>query len=276
MDNNTTVVDGYTLGALGLNVATSLIFEEWADKPALVKPYLGKISQFRINLHTLVRNVSEALEDEVRTVEAIVDYVIGEIPTLLDAISEYFPKIEYVFYVTELKYYSRVIPRSEIRVSRSERIRKIAKLEATAVGDLADQLEENGIKIERISEKQGHIAKTAMVLTHLPSDLLCYRYYSDLYLVESHTGNIRKRTTFSNKILPSHRRPDAHLIPFNHMSFQVYGDGGKMLHQASGAITTAYTELAREKKWNYMTSAEKIVTDINRSGNKKLIDWFAR
>lgn len=276
MEDTTRKIDGYTMGGLGLNVGTSLIFEEWADNPKKVKTYKDKVSQFRVNVHTLMRNISEALEDEVRSVESVVKYATLELDLFENMVREFFPNVEIVYYVTEFNYYSSLIPRSEMRVSKSPRIRKLLELELSATGDFYDWLQDSGRNVERIKRKQGHIAKAALVLTHLPADLLCFRYYSDMFLVESHTGNIRERKTFPVKILPRHRRDDAHLIPFNHMSFQVYGDGGKMLNQASGAVTTAYTELARERKWNFTTSPDKIVNDINRSGNKKLIDWFAR
>lgn len=276
MISSPVTVDGYVMGSLGFDVATSGIFENWLENPKTVEPYKSKVSQFRINIHTLVRNVAGAIEEEVRSKDFVMEKTMDSLELIEDAIRDVFPSVEIVYYITELAYYRRLIPRSEIRVSRSEKIRNLTQMEHEITGDVYKALEELGRTVDRVDNKKGNIAKTVMMLTHLPADLLCYRYYSDLYLVESHTGNIRERTTFSSKILPSHRRHNAHFIPFNHMSFQVYGDGGKMLHQASGAVTTAYTNLAQEMKWNYMTSADKIVSDVNRTRNEKLIDWFSR
>ena len=277
MEDNTTTVDGYTMGGLGMAVGTSLIFESWRESPEKIKKYIDTVDQFRVNLHTLVRNISEALEDEVRSVDSIVSYFTIELPLFETAVMEFFPNATIVYYVTDMKYYKRVIPRTTLRVSKSDRIRKLSHIEHTATGDCYELLElaESSV-IERVTAKQGHIANTAMVLTHLPADLLCHMYYKDMFLVESHTGTVREKDTFTHKILPRHRRDDAHVIPFNHLSFYVYGDGGKMLQQASGAITTRYTNLAKASKWHRGTSTDKVVSDINKARDEKLIDWFAR
>lgn len=269
-------IDGYTRGTAGLAVGTSLAFEELALKEKETESIRTSITQFRVNIHTLVRNISEALEDELRTVNAVTDYFFEELELLEELVKEYFPNAEIVYYVTELDYYRRVIPRTKFRSSKSKRIRTINEIEHSSVGNIYDMLEQTDLKTERISTKKGHITKTAMVLTHLPADLLCFQYYSDMFLIESHTGRIRRRNEFTHRILPRHRREHAQFIPFNHLSFQVYGDGGKMLEQAPGAITTRYTELARAMKWNYGTSKDKIISDINKSKDDKLIEWFAR
>lgn len=102
---------------------------------------------------------------------------------------------------------------------------------------------------------------SAMMLSHIPADLLSYRRFSKLDLLESHTGKLKTQGDWHTKYYPV---PDMSLsrLPFCRQLLGVFGD---QVLVSPGPIKARkeILELAKSKNWNPYTSPQKVNGDIS-------------
>lgn len=102
---------------------------------------------------------------------------------------------------------------------------------------------------------------SAMMLTHIPYDLLARRYFSKLDLLESNTGKLKKPQQWASKYYPVPKR-DMSILPFNRPLLMALGD--KVLLQPMPIkIRNQIMDTATNRKWTPMTTLEKCMLDLS-------------
>lgn len=96
----------------------------------------------------------------------------------------------------------------------------------------------------------------AIILTHIPYDLVSYKYFDQLDLLESHTGKLKSRYEFSTKY---HSLGEEKLdyMPFLEKLLMIFGD--KILIQpADIKIRRSIVEIAKNREWTPYTTEAKV------------------
>jgi hypothetical protein len=113
----------------------------------------------------------------------------------------------------------------------------------------------------------------AWIMTHHPMDLLSRYEFSELSLISSHTGDIKKPVEWIKKLTSNEAY---HRLPFNIMTLQVLGDGAVQFFSQSPSIKKHLLAMAEGGKWKPTTTRDKIVSDMSKYPNKEIADTFKK
>lgn len=254
-----------------LSIATELAMESVCgthpDLPVAVATIL-KTDQLWVNVRTLFRNFYEALDKE--TAQAIVPVAIAnalleEMDTIDSIVRQYSKgRAKVVFYFSNYKGLNSRYRQAKIREDRTPKQEAYTKL----VNDTVDNL----IKIApdafkgfdlRIGDKTSHDANT-VILTNYAYDLISYREFKELALLESHTGAIKHRSQWYTKY---QNGKDLPMMPFREDLLQVFGDS-QTFHPLDIKIRKELIDLAILKKWSATTTTDKILSNLREMKNQ--------
>jgi hypothetical protein len=112
---------------------------------------------------------------------------------------------------------------------------------------------------------------SSLLFTHIPYDLLSYKNFTSLHLLESHTGNVKKKDLWHTKFLKQNN--DLSFIPFTRKMLFIFGDKEliKPIDEAKHNIRETIIEIAKKCKWTPLTletHLNNIVGDGIRSFSK--------
>jgi hypothetical protein len=101
----------------------------------------------------------------------------------------------------------------------------------------------------------------ALIITHIPYDLLSYPSFNTLDLLESHTGVLKKKHQWNTKYYPV---GDESLtaIPFNHKLLPVFGDKSQ-IQPMDIRLRRQVLEVAKRRNWVPTTTMDKINYDLS-------------
>lgn len=109
------------------------------------------------------------------------------------------------------------------------------------------------------SKKEGKY----IIQTHMAIDLLSYKNFEDLDLLESHTGNIKNRSAWYTKY---NNGKELSNIPFTQYFLRVFGDK-EFFAPMDGDLRRAITELAGKYQWGPLTTDSRIRMNIDQLKN---------
>lgn len=256
----------YEVGEYGLAVGTSIAFEELTAPEN--KKKVSKFNSLWVNIDTIIRNVHGALRPELRNAETIADYTMQDLEALPSAVDEALPKSDVVIYRSSAKLVVALVPKATVKIPKTDKQLEYIKLVNKVVGILQDK----GIVINVLERKQfvGYGHQSVVLLSHYPIDLLLKYNFTELTLLESHTGKVRKSGEWVNKIVTSATKEYASYLPFNAISLAILGDGGKQLQPCPLPVRRAYLELAKTKRWKVTTTRDKIMHDVKSIDDKQM------
>ena len=102
----------------------------------------------------------------------------------------------------------------------------------------------------------------AFILSHLPIDLLYAKGFSNVLLLESHTGKVKSENEWYTKFSAE----ASERIPFNKATLTFFGDSGGMFKPQHHTARKALTAVADKYKWTYQTTKEKILLNLKLGG----------
>lgn len=100
----------------------------------------------------------------------------------------------------------------------------------------------------------------ALIVTSQPYDLIDFRSFKELDLLESYTGLVKPRFKWNSKYHALTGKDMSHL-PFNKKLLFVFGDGREIKSSPSSLRQHVY-DISVEKNWTPATGMEKINLDI--------------
>lgn len=263
-----------TTSAFPLSIGTSMAFESLfkgvqpsydatREIPQMVD--YSKYDIIYINLKTLLRNIigSLSLDDQkAPNTNTLYNTLVNEIEIITNILrTDTNNLLKPLFYYTgypSLKELSRkkVI---NLRTSNTEK-QKIAEVMEEKILDHVFKLR-NVYSIEKSTIHDLRVKNLrALIITHIPFDLLGYKRFKQLDLLESHTGKLKHFNQFNSKYFPV---PNVNMdkLPFNFFLLAILGDK-VMFKPYPMKIREAVMEVSNKKKWTPLTNNIKVKGDI--------------
>lgn len=262
------------VSAFPLSIATSLALESIfysptpsfdPDRKIPQKVDISNYDEFWINLSTLFRNIMGALnKDDSNRVGAsgLSETLAFEMETIESIVkNEGKGRVKLVFYACEYKDATSASkhPYAIFRQDATDKQKIYRDLHNKTIARLLkDRESSSSLKILNSTLKPDHHCK-ALVLTHIAYDLLSYKNFTTLDLIESHTGVLKPRAMWYTKL---HDGKELNFIPFNEGFLQIFGDS-EHFKPFDIRVRRALVEIAKTHSWTQVTTLTKIRSNIN-------------
>jgi len=252
-----------SIGTLtGINTHVQCTVENYvpptnSDTPVSVNP----IHYFC--LKTLIRNNLGSIEigDTINklVVHDLYIHMMSELTVLITILKDV--GVECIIYDLDSgKYYDRI--------SKSMRVKTGKSLLKDLITDevLKKMLKNNDLNIMKEGYKfkfkniGNGMNRTVYITTHLPHELF---NNSDLYLVRSHTGQVKKVQDINGMLYNGINRLEAEvkLLPFSDILYLIMGDKN-IIKPLKLNTRVQIVKIAKKRKWSKYTSRLKILEDI--------------
>lgn len=260
------------ISAFPLSIGTSMAFESVftgrlpAYDPERTIPNQVILSNYNVcfvNISTLFRNIAGAVGKEVKLQANENDYA-EVIEQEMDIIQSLF-RVEGGGTSTPIFYtmaYDRAVSKAKSKIVDLRQDKTdLQKHEKALLVKTLEKLKSIPT-IERYKDYIKASSSTrALIITHVPYDLLSHEKLGRLDLLESHTGKLKPRYEWSSKYYPLGDRDMSHL-PFMEKLLLIFGD--KVLIQpALTKIRQQVYDVSIKRGWTSMTTKAKIVMDLS-------------
>ena len=260
------------ISAFPISIGTSMAFESVftgrlpSYDPNRTIPNQVILSNYNtcfINISTLYRNILGAVSKDVK-LEANENDFAAVIEQEMEIIESLF-KVEGGGTTTPIFYtmsYDRAVSKASSKIVDLRQDRTdLQKHEKAILVKTVDKLK-NVPNIEKYKDYIKAPASTrALIVTHVPYDLLSHEKFGRLDLLESHTGKLKPRYKWSSKYYPLGERDMSHL-PFLEKLLLIFGD--KVLIQpALTKIRQQVYEVSIKRGWTSMTTKAKVTMDLS-------------
>ena len=250
------------LGAMPISVSTALALE------ALFMPEEEKPSEYKgqslwFNIRTLYRNlISTIIADQEYDNKMVISDLLEEINVIGEILSDYevCGKNKIVFYINSHQSLSKLFPHAKLKMPKTQK--QVTYFDNEKI--VLEAFIKNFTSTNNYDVKIGDYMlegddANAIVLTHMPIDLLSRYKFSSLLLLESHTGKLKPQSAWNSKLTGG---VNNHRIPFNSLTLQVIGDNSTNFYSFSLIYKKALLTLAKESNWSTMTGSEKFLNDV--------------
>lgn len=257
------------LGQYPLSIATSLAMESACGIHPEIQvdsPPLADYQELWVNVKTLYRNFMGALEDQdaksvsYQAVSETLQQEMDQIEALTKSVS---PNCVVVFYVSNYEGIKQRYKYATERPDNTDKQKEFSSIYRQVVKHLTHAIGPNGkLKIFDLKLKVAEPRKT-LILTHIAYDLVSAKEFSELVLLESHTGKLKERGQWYTKL---YNGKDLSMIPFGEWSLQIFGDSETFRPQDI-RFRKAILEIAEQYKWNQLTTKAKLLYGIDQLKN---------
>ncbi len=273
---------GRAVSGFPLSVGTSHALESLF--PPMQKPYdperkipnQVEVSRYQvcyINVTTLFRNLVSAIES--KTFESIkpedllatLEEEIGVIDSLFQNNAPHCKVVYYYCNYKELKskLLRQTVKTVQLREPKTDNQLYYADIQARVLKGLEKHTDSVQVFDDGLCPKD---YVDAIVITHLPYDLIHFNKFSSVDLLESNTGILKPRYLWYTKYNKMANVDLSH-IPFHKKLLLCFGDK-TMIQSTPAVLRKAITDCAAKHNWNAMTTEQKINLDMSLS----IIDPF--
>lgn len=265
----TSALSERTMSAFMLSIGTSLSFESLfpgtqapydPERPIPNKVELNDYNELWINLFTLFRNIVGAVPT-VRVAALTPDdvgYVMGEEVELIQDLVKMYTSgsVKVVFYSSSYQDLKKHFKHASVRTDNTEKQRQMTDLLTGSINAFyklqtkRDTLKHFKLYLEPISAMD----KKVLLLSNYAFDLLSYKKFMKMDLLESHTGVLKGRAKWHTKYSDG---KNLVRMPFNEMLLQVFGDS-QTFYPMDKNLRKDVIELAETSQWNPLTTDERI------------------
>lgn len=265
------------VGAFPVSIATSIALEHvlGVQSEANPEPKPKSIQKYRelwLNIKTLFRNLHGALEkDAVKEVlpDELEDALWQEMETIASIINQYSNGVtKVVFYLSNYKDIQSKFKMATLKSETTERQLAYSTLVNNTVKKLLKQhgqTKDQDIRVFDHYLKPGNSVNT-LILTHIAYDLVSYRNFGTLALVESHTGTVKTREMWYTKY---HNGKELPMLPFAEGLLPVFGDN-EFFSPLNRKSREEVLELAVKYGWDPSTTRDKLLYSIDKLQNPYL------
>lgn len=254
--------------SIGTSLALESIFEGQMSPydPERVIPNHIDILRYQeiwINISTLFRNLVGAV-----TKEAFLGASSGVLASTLEEEIEVITNLfqnegkgfcRPIFYHSD---YSRIKSKNLPAVAFREPSSEAQKYYHLRLQDTLKLMDEHTDSIRRFHDAiEASSSVRAIVLTHCPYDLVKYRQFKDLELLESNTGLLKPRSQWSSKYYPV---PGASMVqlPFHKKLLLVMGDK-VLLKPGPLSLRKQIIDTSIKHNWSPLTTMDKVNLDLS-------------
>jgi hypothetical protein len=278
MGYSTAALSRRLTSALPISLATSFAMEALVEgtkptyDPERVMPErvdLAGYEVFYVNLMTLYRNIIGALVkgDEASVSPGdVLDTLVFEVELIRSVVAEAtYNKTQVHFYASNYKHMAMHYPHAKLRVDSTPKQKDYSQTMQSVLNAYfktqiaSDHLHLFDFLIKAPTKRKG------LILTHYAHDLLSWPAFTELDLIESHTGHLKKRAAWYSKLTGG---KDLFRIPFNAMSMQVWGDSNSFFGMPL-VVRQQVLELANHYKWTSATTTlDRQIYGLNTLSDK--------
>lgn len=251
-------------GELGLSHPTDNAMQ--ALNPELIKRY----KVLYVNLRTLFRNAVNVLtKGGTFPSEASIAERLREDYTTLQAWASNQGLWLVFYYNTHKSLQTGRLKTAQLKIPKTSKQLEYADSESNWMSFLVKEGYATMLIDTPLYPADGVDVKSALVLTHYPSDLIQHYRFDDVLLVESHTGQLKPPSLLGTKlnIKPEYKNR----IPFNEITLMLFGDNVLVTGQTP-ALKNAAQDIAVKSGWNGTTTFDRTFLTLNE--NPLLRDWL--
>lgn len=258
-----------------LSIGTSLAFESIFNMRQ--KPYdpdrkipqhidIGKYNTLWVNMATLYRNIMASLEkEEANRVhpQDVFTTLLEEINVIENLLQEEGKGCQVHFYHSDYKKLKQRVNSQKYKVTKlkeplTDSQKFLANLMESVIKGVHDLQGAHYWFDDAIEPKH---RDTSLVLTHLPYDLTSYKKFTDLHLLESNTGVLKERFSWSSKYHPV-GKSDLSILPFHRKLLLIFGDKHQII-PGPLSLRKQILEIAEKRHWTPMTTLDKVKLDFS-------------
>lgn len=255
-----------------LSIGTGLAFESLfpprqkvydPERPIPEKININNYNQMWINIDTLFRNmigsldkallmnvgpkaVSAAIVDEMDTIESLLQNEGGGVASPIFYVCDYEHALRNLHKGLSMR--KDTTPKQLHYKSLKEKTLKELKEFRSDIKFFPDTIKTSGSNL-------------ALMLTHIPYDLLSYRMFGRLDLLESNTGKLKKKHQWNTKYYPVPGQNMA-ILPFYRFLLLTLGD--KVMFQPTmSKLREQIMTCASKRNWTPSTTKEKCMLDLS-------------
>lgn len=270
-----------TMSAFPVSIGTSLALEsidkgpnDPYDKERIIPNTVDtqEYSELWVNLFTLFRNIYQSIPTASR--EGIdpaeyKDVLLQEIDIIKDFIGSHTRgKMKCIFYASDYAQLKFHHPHAKIRQDNTDKQKLYTSTMLTVIGGVFKHFtkDDKSIKHFKLGIEPDKSSK-ALIMTHYAYDLLSSKKFSNLDLLESHTGLLKPKGLWYTKLTNGNSLVS---IPFNKMTIQVFGDGQTFLG-LNKEVRDQVFEISTKYNWNPLTTNDRV-----RLGISSMKDAFTK
>lgn len=259
------------VSAFPLSIGTSLAFE--SVFPPSQAPYdpkreipnrvdLSKYQTCWVNLTTLFRNLVSAITREgfekatPAELAATIEEEFGVIQSLFQTEGQGHCQVK-LYYSTYEKLLTKRVPGLVFRLPHTE-VQKFYHEKLEKMIKILEKHTDSIVKFNDAIVPTTH--EHAFALTHQPYDLVDYKKFAHLDLLESNTGVLKPRARWNSKYYPMSGQSFVHL-PFHKKLLLIMGDK-VLVRPAPAILRKQILETSLKRNWTPMTTEAKIVMDL--------------
>ena len=208
-----------------------------------------------VSFDTLLRNAQGWLAKESQSPEALAEQVLTDFMGLKTITG-----MHVTLYSTSPKFILSMVPKAGAKEKTPKQLEQL-RLAGKAWKVFCDNPNYPEVKVIHGKVSEGY---DVILLTHKPVDYLMHYGFSSLLLVESHTGVIKNRSVWGNKLLTTKMQKEKYSghVPAIALSYAILGDGNKDLVGASRKLRSTYLDAGVDFKWTYLTTKDKVRNDM--------------
>lgn len=274
-----------TVSGFPLSIGTGLAFEAVfrptmpVYDPTRLPPTIVDITKYDecwINLATLFRNMIGSISQQAFLTEmddSFVDTLLSEIEVIEDLFrNEGSNIVQPMFYFMDYDKLKAGLPK-ELRWREDKTANQQAiTYKRNKVLNLLRK------KTDLIPEFDSEIRPTkrsrSLILTHQPYDLLSYRNFDHLTLLESHTGKTKERNQWYTKYYPVGNRDMSHL-PFLRKLFLIFGDKN-LVSPSDIKLRNQILDIAEKRHWTGLTTEARVMQELELDIKEPFVVQFLK
>lgn len=261
-----------TLSGFHLSAGTGLAFESLfvptetvLDTANQAKPVNTKnYNIFYISIFTLLRNILNAIPSSTNIYyKDVYDTLLDEMNIIRTIALTQTPHLSVRFYWCSYKTARSVFTHQSVklRTSNTPKQKMTEILLNQVINKLLKEKDDEFLMFNSDILERDSSSKTAIVLTSQAYDLLSYKYFHSLDLLESHTRLIKTRALWYSKYKPVGNE-DMSRLPFLKMLLMVMGDN-YMYQSMPIELRRIIVATSHARKWNAFTTRDKILLDLS-------------
>lgn len=257
-------------GKLPLSIGTSLAFESLLninDNIEHPHPPFQDYQVVWVNIKTLYRNLYGSIEREkidLTTDNQMAQAMFSEIDRIKEICQTDANGIDVVFYCPNYKDLDKINNETLLRLDNTslqqtftKRMTNCLKIVLPAFNSNVELTNPNRIRIydNKITDYEN---RNAIMVTHYAYDLISFRRFKSLSLLETHAGKIKKRETWYTKYYNGKELPE---LPFRLDLLTILGDS-TLFRTKVPKFKKEIIQLANQYKWTSVTTTDKIRANI--------------
>ncbi len=265
------------VGAFPISIATSIALEyilgvQSEANPEPIPKAIQNYKEIWFNIRTLYRNLYGALEKDSGTqvlADEMSETLWHEMEAIAAVIKQYSNEVtNVVFYISN---YKNISKKFKLAVFKETHTPKQVAQHVLMTNTIKLLLKYHGKSEDLKISVYDHYLQPdkqvkSIILTHIAYDLVSYRNFGSLSLIESHTGTIKTREKWYTKY---HNGKELPMLPFVEGLLPVFGDN-EFFSPLNRKSRNEVLEIAQKYDWGPTTTREKILYGIDRLQNPLL------